>query len=71
MCRKCFRTFHLPLRRDSHAQEGLGKIAVQHSTSSLCSEMAKAGNSTFALLREQDLRHHALVLVIQQMTMEH
>jgi hypothetical protein len=27
--------------------------------------------STFALLREQDLGHHALVLVIQQMTMEY
>ncbi len=47
------------------------KIAVQHSTSSLWSAMAKAGFSTFALLREQDLGHHALVLVVQQMTMEY
>jgi hypothetical protein len=33
--------------------------------------MAKVEFSAFALLREQDLGHHALVLVIQQMTMEY
>ena len=49
----------------------LRKIAVQHSTMSLWSATARVEFSTFALLREQDLGHHALVLVIQQMTMEY
>jgi hypothetical protein len=31
----------------------------------------QAGQPTFSLFREQDLGHHALVLVIQQMTMEY
>ena len=53
------------------AQRDLRKIAMQHSTMSLYSAMARVEFSTFTLLREQDLGHHALVLVIQQMTMEY
>jgi hypothetical protein len=49
----------------------LRKIAEQHSTTSLCSAITKAEFSAFGLLCEQDLGHHALVLVIQQMTMEY